>query len=152
MSPLSDVLGCSVCRFRYTSTWMAKTKRMKVTTVRFGEDLWAAIAAEAEQAGVSASQFIREAALARAAASAGTRGEFLFSPAFGALSEMRGPVEGLPTTHERDIRDALAALNRALAGDLRSDAEALRAESEQTQRTAARARDRARKTRTKQQD
>ena len=40
---------------------------MKVTTVRFSDELWATIQAEAELAGVSASQFIREAALARAA-------------------------------------------------------------------------------------
>jgi Ribbon-helix-helix protein, copG family len=46
---------------------------MKVTTVRFGEDLWALLEAEAAAAGVSVSQYIREAALARAAFSAGAR-------------------------------------------------------------------------------
>jgi hypothetical protein len=48
---------------------------MKVTTVRFGEDLWALLADEAARAGVSVSQYVREAALARAAFSAGARAE-----------------------------------------------------------------------------
>jgi len=38
---------------------------MKVTTVRFSETLYAAIEEQAEAEGVSASQFIREAAILR---------------------------------------------------------------------------------------
>jgi hypothetical protein len=52
-----------------------RTNRMKVTTVRFGADLWALLEAEAANAGVSVSQYIREAALARAAFAAGARAE-----------------------------------------------------------------------------
>lgn len=48
---------------------------MKVTTVRFGTDLWRLLEAEAELAGVSVSQYIREAALARASAAVALRGE-----------------------------------------------------------------------------
>jgi hypothetical protein len=48
---------------------------MKVTTIRMGEDLWKLLENEANHAGVSVSQYIREAALARAAYSAGTRAE-----------------------------------------------------------------------------
>ena len=48
---------------------------MKVTTLRFGEDLWALLEREAARSGTSVSQYIREAALARAAFAAGARGE-----------------------------------------------------------------------------
>ena len=51
---------------------------MKTTTLRFGHDLWDLLEAEARRAGVSVSQYVREAALARAAAAAGARGESPF--------------------------------------------------------------------------
>jgi hypothetical protein len=59
---------------------MAQTspRTMKVTTVRFGLDLWTLLEAEAQKSGVSVSQYIREAALARAAAAAAARGEDLY--------------------------------------------------------------------------
>ena len=38
---------------------------MKITTVRFSETLYAAIEAQAQAEGISASQFIREAAILR---------------------------------------------------------------------------------------
>ena len=41
--------------------------RMHQTTVRFGPDLWAALQGEAERAGVSVAQFVRDAAVARLA-------------------------------------------------------------------------------------
>jgi hypothetical protein len=53
----------------------SRTNRMKVTTVRFGADLWALLEVEAAHAGVSVSQYIREAALARAAFAAGARAD-----------------------------------------------------------------------------
>jgi hypothetical protein len=46
-----------------------------VTTVRFGVDLWRLLEVEAALAGVSVSQYIREAALARAPGAAATRGQ-----------------------------------------------------------------------------
>jgi hypothetical protein len=56
---------------------------MHQTTVRFGADLWADLEREAAATGVSAAQYIREAALSRLAYSAGRRGE----PGFGAAIE-----------------------------------------------------------------
>lgn len=48
---------------------------MRATTVRFGEDLWAMLDEESARAGVSAAQFVREAAILRLAALAGRRGD-----------------------------------------------------------------------------
>lgn len=49
--------------------------RMHQTTVRFGPDLWEALEQECERLGVSAAQYLREAALARLAYTAGRRHE-----------------------------------------------------------------------------
>jgi GAF domain-containing protein len=48
---------------------------MKATTVRFGEDLWVMLEREARTLGVSAAQFVREAAIMRVAMLAGSRGD-----------------------------------------------------------------------------
>jgi hypothetical protein len=40
---------------------------MHQTTVRFGSDLWSELVREAERAGVSVAQYVREAAVARLA-------------------------------------------------------------------------------------
>lgn len=48
--------------------------RMHQTTVRFGPDLWEALEAECARLGVSAAQYVREAALARLAFTAGRLG------------------------------------------------------------------------------
>jgi hypothetical protein len=48
---------------------------MKATTVRFGEDLWAMLERESTRVGVSAAQFVREAAIIRLAMLAGSRGD-----------------------------------------------------------------------------
>jgi hypothetical protein len=115
---------------------------MKVTTVRFSEDLWEAIGVEAERAGVSASQFIREAALARAAAAAGSRGEVLFDPLAAAVQGDDPPWREVG--HQPEVQRALAVLSRALTANTRSESEALRAQSRQAVRFARR--QRARKT------
>jgi hypothetical protein len=49
--------------------------RMHQTTVRFGPDLWEALEGECARLGVSAAQFLREAAVARLAYNAGRRGD-----------------------------------------------------------------------------
>jgi hypothetical protein len=49
--------------------------RMHQTTVRFGPDLWEALEAECGRLGVSVAQYLREAALARLAYTAGWRHE-----------------------------------------------------------------------------
>jgi hypothetical protein len=48
---------------------------MKATTVRFGEDLWAMLERESGRLGISAAQFVREAAIMRVAMLAGVRGD-----------------------------------------------------------------------------
>jgi hypothetical protein len=49
--------------------------RLHQTTIRFGNDLWAALEVEAARLGVSAAHYIREAALARLAYAAGRRAD-----------------------------------------------------------------------------
>jgi hypothetical protein len=51
---------------------------MHQTTLRFPEDLWRFLEEEAKSLGVSVAQYVREAALARAAYDAGRRGEPMF--------------------------------------------------------------------------
>ena len=103
---------------------------MKLTTLRIGEDLWALLTAEAEHAGVSVAQYIREAALARAAASAGARSEPPFAMiARGAREVANSAATPLDKRHAIEL--ALAALARALAEGQRDSAEALRGQSRQ---------------------
>lgn len=101
---------------------------MKVTTVRFSEDLWDVISVESALAGISASEFIREAALARAAAAAGARGEMPFT-SFRSVADEIGRVSVAAPDQRAEIQDALSKLSRAMASGIRSDAEALRAQS-----------------------
>ena len=81
---------------------------MKVTTVRFGDDLRRLLEHESAIVGVSVSQYVREAALARAAAAVAARGEDPFERLAGAVRE----------TVRRDVgtgpedRETLAALAR----------------------------------------
>ena len=60
---------------------------MHQTTVRFGKDLWEALEVEAEAAGVSVAQFIREAAVARLGYAAARRGDRDWDRTMGALGE-----------------------------------------------------------------
>jgi len=106
---------------------------MKTTTLRMGEDLWALLEGEAERAGVSVSQYVREAALARAAFAAGARAdvpsELLGRWAEGALGS--GASVGSGPDH---LRHLIAALSRSLAREEREGSQALRVESRQAQR------------------
>ena len=118
---------------------MEKTTGMRVTTVRFGDDLWATITDEAAQVGISASQFIREAALARAAAAAGARGDMPFAASGDkTLREVADAAESLPENERRELQRALAVVWRALAAGTRDDSEALRGESAQARLQAQR--------------
>ena len=68
---------------------------MRATTVRFGEDLWTLLEREAAEQGVSAAQFVRDAAILRLAHLAGERGApetrlSIERVASGALREERG--------------------------------------------------------------
>ena len=75
--------------------------KMHQTTIRFSDDLWALLEREAAGSGVSAAQFIRDAALGRIAYNAGRRGD----PYFESIVEL--------STRER----------REFADEVRSDAE-----------------------------
>ena len=59
---------------------------MRATTVRFSEDLWGMLEREAAQAGVSAAQFVREAAILRIAMLAGMRGDEAARLTLGSLA------------------------------------------------------------------
>ena len=107
------------------------TAAMRVTTVRFGHDLWQLLEAEAALVGTSVSQYIREASLARAAAAAAARGE----SAFELLASAGSPARTDKARHARD---------RA-AREL-ENARALRAQSEQAIAEATKKADRAGRT------
>jgi hypothetical protein len=103
---------------------------MKVTTVRFGADLWRLLEAEAAYAGISVSQYIREAALARAAAVA-ARGHGPFELLAGGLREV---MRDEPDAASRvEAERTLARLARLTAADTMSDSRALRAQSKRAQ-------------------
>jgi hypothetical protein len=112
------------------------TDTMKVTTVRFGTDLWALLESEAARVGVSTSQYIREASLARAAASAAGRVEAPFELLAGALRETSSARDAAPA-YRRAAEEALGALARLDASEQRSQSAALIGQSEQAQRMAA---------------
>ena len=54
---------------------------MHQTTVRFGTDLWEALEVECSRLGISAAQFVREAALARLSYVSGQRGDLDYDDA-----------------------------------------------------------------------
>jgi hypothetical protein len=99
---------------------------MRVMGIRFGADLWSLLEEEAARIGVSVSQYVREAALARASASAAARGadafELLAQYAHGSRDSGKAGSERTTLTRGRDAR---------------SDAEALMAQSTQAQRQAS---------------
>jgi hypothetical protein len=104
---------------------------MKITTVRFGTDLWHLLEGEAKYAGISVSQYIREAALARAAAAAAARGHGPFELLAGALREVMHDESDPAARREADR--ILAGLARLTAIETRGDARALHAEGAQAQ-------------------
>jgi hypothetical protein len=124
---------------------------MRVTTVRFGADLWRLLEREAEFAGISTSQYIREAALARAAAATGARAQDVFEllaqtgpePSGGTVAPGRSPAS------ERARRAAADGISGARALAAQSEqalrhARALAAQSQETVRNAAQSQETAR--------
>jgi hypothetical protein len=107
---------------------------MKMTTVRFGSDLWGLLESEAERVGVSVSQYLREAALARATAAAAARGDAAFELLAGAIREVA--VDHHDTALRHAASDALSHLARLAAADVREESGAVAAESAQARRTA----------------
>jgi hypothetical protein len=90
----------------------ARGSGMKVTTVRFGRDLWELLESESELVGTSVSQYIREAALARAAASAGSRGQSPFELLADAARGLSAEATG---EQKRELDRAIALIERARA-------------------------------------
>jgi hypothetical protein len=83
---------------------------MHQTTLRFPEDLWEFLEQEAKSLGVSVAQYVREAALARAAYDAGRRGDHIFiDPAvIRGRAGLHPPVPVAPPVKARGaIQDAL---------------------------------------------
>ncbi|HEX6714151.1 MAG TPA: hypothetical protein VF066_12230 [Thermoleophilaceae bacterium] len=100
--------------------------RMHQTTVRFGPDLWAALEEECARLGVSAAQYLREAALARLSYTAGRRGETEYEHALVGA--------GVPAETPPDVRVAHDA--REDSAEQRLAATAVSNQSEQVRRRA----------------
>ncbi len=116
-----------IYRIRYTlCKQMATETTMRQTSMRFGRDLWALLEDEAALVGVSISQYIREAALARATAAAVARGQEPFAVLAGA---------GHPAPEEAADAGSPTSV-AASAATARSDAQALRGESKQARSMA----------------
>jgi hypothetical protein len=84
---------------------------MHQTTVRFGTDLWEALEVECGRLGVSAAHFLREAAVARLAYTAGQRGDGDYEDAFvaaGIRADTTSPSDE-PSAMRAELRTAQAA-------------------------------------------
>jgi GAF domain-containing protein len=89
---------------------------MRATTVRFGEDLWDLLEAEASTQGISAAQFVRDATIMRLGVISGRRGDFegsltLQALAAGALTG-RPPADGADGVRDPERLAALYATNQ----------------------------------------
>jgi hypothetical protein len=97
---------------------------MHQTTVRFGPDLWEALEAECGRLGMSAAQYVREAALARLHYTAGREGDDDYADALSRVSAQPGP-RGVG-----QLESARKALDVAVEGTF--EARAVTAQSELT--------------------
>ena len=105
---------------------------MHQTTVRFGPDLWQALEQECSRLGVSAAQYLREAALARLAYAAGRVGsnryELALATAGAKPIATEWPAPADPPSLQ--VQRAAAVANAgAKAEDESSSSEALKAQS-----------------------
>ena len=89
---------------------------MRATTVRFNEAVWSLVEQEAERDGVSAAQYIRDAAVLRTAYAMGRRGDADFEEAISRVAGARAPAVApdAATDRRRALLDAAA-----VAGDQR---------------------------------
>jgi hypothetical protein len=83
---------------------------MHQTTVRFGTDLWEALEIECGRLGISAAQFVREAALARLSFVSGQRGDTDYADA---LRGARADVEDTPGAEIRRAQASASEQNLA---------------------------------------
>jgi hypothetical protein len=101
--------------------------KSKIATVRLSHDVAHAIESEAAQAGISASRFIREAALARASAAIAARGTGDFQ-LLGAATRQTLPPRSAELHH---AERAISALVRTANSQERETMRALTAEGAQ---------------------
>ena len=117
---------------------------MRVTAIRMGDDVWRLLEGEAARVGVSVSQYIREAALSRAAAAVALRGEDphtvlaraarsadVSEPADPAMHEPNGEPAAPGESGQSQRRSQRA---RESARQTRLEAQASRAEGRQSMR------------------
>jgi hypothetical protein len=98
--------------------------KMHQTTVRFGPDLWEALEEECRHLGMSAAQYLREAALARLSFTAGRRGDPAYAEALSAAGA--APIQ-VPEPPDRvDLHAVQSGLR-----DSRQDGDAVAAQSKQ---------------------
>ncbi len=84
---------------------------MRATTVRFSDSLWKLLERESAREGVSAAQFIRDAAILRIAYAMGQRGDHGFEEALGRTSAPRdGGTPENGTQRRQALIDAAAAV------------------------------------------
>jgi hypothetical protein len=107
---------------------------MRVTTLRFGSDLWQLLEHEAALDGVSVSQYVREAALARAVGAAVVRGEGPLELLSGATREVAAADPDPERRHHTE--HVLAPIARFAAAKASQDAVAVRAQALQAQHSA----------------
>lgn len=104
---------------------------MHQTTIRFGAELWGLLEKEAERTGVSVAQYVRDAALARAAYAAGQQSRELHGDPFGwadltlartahAPSQERGMADEISTAHASASPMAARATKLRQAASARS--------------------------------
>src|SRR5437588_1510205 len=105
---------------------------MRTAAIRMGDDLWRLLESEAARLSVSVSQYVREAALARASAAASARGQDPFD-LLAEAAQRDGARRDEPAQADSwaDSADSRAARARAAARDARDDSRAVRAESAQ---------------------
>ncbi len=106
---------------------------MRVSAVRMSDDLFRLLESEAHRVGVSVSQYVREAALARAVAAAARRGE----DPYDVLARAAGQADSGPGAEWRQRRRSAieqARMLRGQASEAVDSAHAVIAESEQTSR------------------
>ncbi len=106
---------------------------MRVSAVRMSDDLFRLLESEARRVGVSVSQYVREAALARAVAAAAKRGEDPYDVLAGAGGEANSSPGGRGRERRRSAIEQARTL-RGQASEAVESAHAVVAESEQASR------------------
>ena len=112
---------------------------MHQTTLRFPRDVWAALEQEATRLGVSAAQYIREAAVARLAYGLGRRGDPGLENAIRGAGPAVSRAEWEPLDHDTHSRQEVAVEH---AHDALSSSEALWAQGKLARERAQELRDR----------